>query len=317
MWLGGHMVHSIDCIILKKLVHPWQTTYSTLSFDHLAIVVDSLNNAHIFTAFSSGSAQVNRLVKTDLEDFQIGLIDEDLSPSYIDQIIGSARTSVNKAVGDRKVSGDCLYPFRKLGKLLKKNANARNLIWTMEQYEAVIAKASRRLKPILATGYWTGMREDEILSLVWWKVDMKGRWIKLEPADTKDNEPRLIPILPPLYEILEKIPRAIHDEHVFLYRGSPVKDIRTALYNAIEAAGVPYGRNTRNGLIFHDLRHTYVTNMRRAGVDESTIMKITGHSTREMFDRYNLVDETDADVAAERMMEYMTEFQQKDDAESL
>ena len=33
--------------------------------------------------------------------------------------------------------------------------------------------------------------------------------------------------------------------------------------------------------------------MRKAGVPESVIMKITGHSTREMFDRYNSVDVED------------------------
>ena len=47
----------------------------------------------------------------------------------------------------------------------------------------------------------------------------------------------------------------------------------------------------------HDLRHTFNTYMRKAGVAESVIMQITGHATREMFDRYNTVDEDDARVA--------------------
>lgn len=54
-----------------------------------------------------------------------------------------------------------------------------------------------------------------------------------------------------------------------------------------------YGRNTKNGVTFHDLRHTFNTNMRKAGVAESVIMEITGHDTREMFDRYNTVDSID------------------------
>jgi hypothetical protein len=42
--------------------------------------------------------------------------------------------------------------------------------------------------------------------------------------------------------------------------------------------------------------------MRRAGVPESVIMTITGHSTREMFDRYNKVDLSDMREAVDRML---------------
>jgi integrase len=62
-----------------------------------------------------------------------------------------------------------------------------------------------------------------------------------------------------------------------------------------------YGRFVKSGFIFHDLRHTFNTNMRKAGVPESVIMEITGHSSREMFDRYNRVDEEDAREAINRL----------------
>jgi integrase len=62
---------------------------------------------------------------------------------------------------------------------------------------------------------------------------------------------------------------------------------------ACKKAKIKYGRFEKGGFIFHDLRHTFNTNMRKAGVAESVIMKVTGHSTREMFDRYNTVDESD------------------------
>lgn len=41
--------------------------------------------------------------------------------------------------------------------------------------------------------------------------------------------------------------------------------------------------------------------MRKAGVPESVIMKITGHSSRAMFDRYNTVDEGDLRQSIEKM----------------
>ena len=126
------------------------------------------------------------------------------------------------------------------------------------------------------------MRKGEILDLIWSKVDLNKRLIQLEPEDTKDREARDIPICDELYEFLKNIPNKIQkagtDNHVFLYRGQPFNDIRRGLKDACTAAGIKYGRNVKGGFVFHDLRHTFNTNMRKAGVDETVIMSITGHS---------------------------------------
>ncbi|MEN6320170.1 MAG: hypothetical protein ABFD82_15635 [Syntrophaceae bacterium] len=66
-------------------------------------------------------------------------------------------------------------------------------------------------------------------------------------------------------------------------RRKSIKDIRRALTRAYRDAGIPYGRRTKNGFVFHDNHHCFNTNMRKSGVPESLIMKITGHSTRECF----------------------------------
>jgi integrase len=55
---------------------------------------------------------------------------------------------------------------------------------------------------------------------------------------------------------------------------------------------------------FHDLRHTFNTNMRKAGVDRSVIMKITGHKTMSIFKWYNTVDGSDAVEAGRRLDEF-------------
>jgi integrase len=154
------------------------------------------------------------------------------------------------------------------------------------------------------------MRREEVLSLTWDQVDLKKREIDLKADETKTGEPRTIPICKELHMVLKSIPRNLKDNHVFLYRGKPLTYIQKALGRACAKVGIPYGRFKRDGFVFHDLRRTFNTHMRKAGVPESVIMKITGHKTRIMFDRYNVVDEDDKREAVNRMGAYLQDVNQ-------
>jgi integrase len=61
---------------------------------------------------------------------------------------------------------------------------------------------------------------------------------------------------------------------------------------------------------FHDFRHTQVTNMRRAGIDHLTIMRIPGHKTLEVFKQYNSFLEDNLGDAANRFNTYLTHAHQ-------
>lgn len=252
-----------------------------------------------------GDTKVNALRSSQLREFQAELKTAGYSPSYIDQIIGTAKAMVNQGFEDFKVAGDCLRPFRTLKRALARGSNAREVALTWEQYQAIMEHLPRHLVPVFATGYWTGMRLGEILGLTWDRMDLRTKTIHLRARDTKTGEPRRIPILEPLLEILRQAPRGLREAHVFLYGGKPLRDIREGLRRACKDAGVPFGRKTPGGFVFHDLRHTFVTNMRRAGVHDTVIMQITGHSDLAMFKRYNLVDDQEAAQAGAKLTDYL------------
>ncbi|MGA3208918.1 MAG: site-specific integrase [Syntrophales bacterium] len=200
--------------------------------------------------------------------------------------------------------------FKSVEKLLKRNANARDKILHYDEYSKLLSHLPTHTKAVITMAFNTGMRIGEILPLTWDKVDLKERIISLEAKDTKDKESRKIDIDNELYEMLGNIPRAIHDNHIFLYKGKPIKYIRRSLKTACKKADITYGRFEKGGFICHDLRHTFVTYARKAGVAQSVIMKTTGHSTTEMFHRYNTVDNEDTRKGINQFEDYVKSVDQ-------
>jgi len=167
--------------------------------------------------------------------------------------------------------------------------NVRDVVVTEEQFKELCEHADDHLRPILVTAYDTGMRLGEILALKWPQVNLRQKRIQLGQKDTKTKEPRTIVLTDRVKEALDDLPRSIRkDDYVFINNrtGEPYSDIRKPFLKAREAAKLKQVR-------FHDLRRSFVTNARKRGVPESVVMRMSGHRTRSVFDRYNIISEED------------------------
>jgi len=186
------------------------------------------------------------------------------------------------------------------------------------QYGALMSALPEYLKPVLAFAYWTGCRRGEILSLQWRQVDLTRSAVRLDPGTTKNDDSRVIPLVPDLRAMLE-MQKAKRDQLFpdcpwvfFGTTGKPIREMRKAWACACKLAGLAddEGKPT---VIFHDLRRTGVRNLVRACVQEKVCMAISGHRTRSIFDRYNIVSEADLFNAAAKLQAYI-EAGRADDA---
>jgi integrase len=167
------------------------------------------------------------------------------------------------------------------------------------QYTSLAMECSKVglwLRALLTTAYSFAFRKGELLSMRVKQIDLATGTIRLEAGTTKNGEGRAVKMTREVATLLTAcVIGKKPDDFVFTRQnGKPVEGFRKIWKAFCTRAGVP-------DLLFHDLRRSGVRNLRRLGVQESVAMRISGHKTRSVFERYNIVDEADLADAASRL----------------
>lgn len=164
-----------------------------------------------------------------------------------------------------------------------------------KQYDALARNCCDLfMRSMLALAYSFGFRKAELLTLKVSDVDLAAGTIRLR--DSKNGEPRKVALTQDTRNLLTACVAGKGPEDAVFTRSKrkAVSDFRGTWEKITLAAGVP-------GLLFHDLRRSAVRNMVRAGIPEVVCMKVSGHKTRAVFDRYNITSERDLADAARKI----------------
>lgn len=172
-------------------------------------------------------------------------------------------------------------PFEKARAVIVKSSEARRVRVLSREEETKLLEACtgrrKHLRPILIAALDTGARRGELLKLKWADVDFVKREITLLVSNTKTEQERLVPITSRLLAELERLWEQSGNNpgaRVF-----PYGDIKKSFTAACEKAEV-------KGFRLHDCRHTTVSRLVSQGVALGEVMRVSGHTTMEAFNRY-------------------------------
>jgi len=224
-----------------------------------------------------GSVPIRRLTTMAVEQYQTKFLTDGKAASTSNRHLATLKHMLAKAVEWQMVEEETLKRIRQI-KLLPEN-NERLRYLSNEECFALISNCANHLKSIVITALNTGMRKEEILSLQWDKnIDLKHGFILLDK--TKSGKRREIPINQTLRNTLQKLVRHLHSPYVFVNNeGKRFKEVVKSFKSALRRSGI-------KDFKFHDLRHTFASQLVMAGADLPTVKELLGHSTLTMTMRY-------------------------------
>jgi integrase len=146
---------------------------------------------------------------------------------------------------------------------------------------------SQNLHDMALLSLHCGLRAGEIFDLTWGCVDFENGTILL--LDTKSGKNRRAYMTSDVRKVLERKGGGLPTELIFKdAKGEKIADVSNAFAKAVVDLGLNDGvTDSRLKVTFHSLRHTFASWLVMDGTDLYTVMKLLGHSTISMTERYS------------------------------
>jgi integrase len=237
------------------------------------------------------------VTETRIERYKADRLAAGRAPATVNRELAALKRAFRLAVRQKRLSSAPTIE-------LLAEQNVREGFAEPGDFEAVVSYLPPYLQDFARFAYESGWRKGELRTLEWSSVDKDNTRVILRRENSKNGEPRILPLVGELADIIARRRQArpyktktgepALSEFVFHRRGRPVGDIRKAWRTACERAGLP-------DLLFHDLRRSAVRNLDRDGISQSVAMAITGHKTASVYRRYRIVNEDDIRAALGRV----------------
>jgi integrase len=251
----------------------------------------------LFNRIIGEGRKLESLDRTDLRRFIEYLKDDNKSDATIKNYFARVKAALNLAPQLFEELISWHPPTHRFEGFIK----PRDRVLEVDEIIALLRHLSPDMQDIVLCALNTGGRLQEVLSLTWdcvlWKAPgYKYGALKLRVTKTRGviESWRVIPATLEVTEILlRRKAKGIKSPYVFpspRNLSKPRTAVREALQAACEDAQIVYGRGIKGGFVFHDLRRTAVTYLRRAGIDIENVCSITGHSPVVMLKVYSIAN---------------------------
>ena len=211
--------------------------------------------------------------------------------AVINRSLACLRRMLRLAVEDRRLA---VAPVIRL----LKEPPARQGVVPEEKFDELLAALPSHLRLLICFLYWTAVRQGEAKKIEWEQVDLDEGLIRLRQGETKNDEGRVIPlasaVLALLRDVEPKTGRVFSTTNLRKHWQKACVAVGLGTFTKVE--GKPYDP-IYTGLHVHDLRRTALTEFTRRGVHMLTSMRISGHKTVAVFQRYNIVNTADIQAA--------------------
>ncbi|MCR4320966.1 MAG: tyrosine-type recombinase/integrase [Candidatus Brocadiaceae bacterium] len=226
-----------------------------------------------------GNSKLSDIKPKLISEYKVLRKNKGIKPSTINRELAMLSKAFNLAVKEWEWIRD--NPVSRVPK--EKENNERDRWLNAEDEKRLLENSLSWLKDIIIFDLNTGLRQDELLSLQWSRVDLFRKIIIIQ--ESKNGKPRTIPLNQIVLDILmekSKI-RNLKSDLVFLSNMSTKIDrhnLRRAFNIALDKTGI-------QNFHFHDLRHTFATRLAQRGIDIYKISKLLGHQDIRMTQRYS------------------------------